>query len=280
MTVRHLETVMGVPMSVDIRTPSGRNTVGRDTGQGSDGGEGDPGRPARPAVASGGPAVASAVRAAFDLLHEADHRFSTYRDDSEVALVNRGRLASEDYSDDLREVLSIAADFARRSGGAFTAQPPGRPLDVNGVVKGWAVQRAADLLARLGVHTFCFNAGGDVVVRGTPPGRVAWNVAVRSPTDASARLAVLAVTDGAVATSGSYERGAHILDGRTGRIPAELTSVTVLAPSLTTADVLATAVFALGRDGVPWAIDNGATGVLALTAAGDLLGAGVLPFAS
>lgn len=240
---------MGIPMSVDLR----------------DEGDAEP-----------------TVRAAFELLHAADRRFSTYRDDSEIAAVNRGELAPQDYSDELWQVLAIAEQVEHSSGGAFSARLPGRPLDVNGIVKGWAVQAAADLLVVRGIRDFCFNAGGDIVVRGAPAphGRQGWNVAVRSPWEASGHLAVLTVTDGAVATSGVYERGAHIIDGRTGRAPTAFASVTVLAPSLTTADVLATAVFALGRPGPRWAIENGADAVLAFTPDGTPLGAGPIPFAA
>ncbi len=220
------------------------------------------------------------LRAAFDLLIAADRRFSTYRDDSEVAALSRGLLLHRDYSDDLREVLAIAASIERASYGAFSMRLPGRQVDLNGVVKGWAVQRAADLLTEAGVRNFCFNAGGDIVVRGAPPGQTRWNVGVRSPWDAATMTAVLALTDSAVATSGNYERGEHIIDGRTGGAATELASATVVAPSLTTADVLATAVFALGREGPAWAMDNGADAVLAVAADGSLLAAGSLPLAA
>lgn len=237
---------MGIPMSVDIRDDADRS---------------------------------SAVRAAFDLLHAADARFSTYRDDSEVAAINRGELAEGDFSEELREVLGIAKRYEQSSGGAFSARLPGRPLDLNGVVKGWAVQAAANVLSDAGVQVFCFNAGGDIVVRGTPQGQNSWRVAVRSPWDALAHSAVLAVANGAVATSGNYERGAHIFDGRSEQTPTEFASVTVLAPSLSTADVLATSVFVLGHAGLTWAMENGADAVLAFTTEGTAVSAGSVPFA-
>lgn len=238
---------MGIPMSVDIRDEGSFRSV---------------------------------VRAAFGILHAADTRFSTYRDDSEVAAINRGDLAAGDYSAELREVLSIAERCERSSGGAFSPRLPGHPLDLNGVVKGWAVQAAADLLAEAGVRNFCFNAGGDIVVRGAPQAQDSWRVAVRSPWDAQAHIAVLAIAKGAVATSGSYERGTHILDGRDGCAPSEFASVSVLAESLTTADVLATAVFVLGTGGLSWAMENGADGVLAFAQDGTVLSAGSVPFAT
>ena len=152
-------------------------------------------------------------------------------------------------------------------------------LDTDGVVKGWAASRAAGVLRSRGVSDFCLNAGGDVVVGGSPGDGAGWNVGIRSPSDPARMWAVLSVTDCAVATSGAYERGRHIVDGRTGLPATGLASVTVVADDLTTADVLATAVFALGPDGVGWAMAHGATGVLALTDSGAPLAAGTVPFA-
>lgn len=120
------------------------------------------------------------------------------------------------------------------------------------MVKGWAVQQAASLLLAEGLDVFCVNAGGDVVTSGEPePGR-AWRVGVRHPERPDAICAVVESSGGAVATSAEYERGAHILDGRTGRPPIGLLSVTVAADDLVTADSLATAAFAMGTEGIAW----------------------------
>lgn len=181
-------------------------------------------------------------------LREAEARFSPFRCDSEVSRLDRGEIRPEDVSAGLAEVLAIAERYRVATGGAFDVRPPGRPLDPCAVVKGWAVQRAADLLTGAGVRRFCLNAGGDVVVAGGP-----WRVGVRHPEHADRVCAVLELTDGAVATSGRYERGDHILDARTGRPATGLLGVTVVAPTLTEADAVATAAFALGPDGVAWA---------------------------
>jgi thiamine biosynthesis lipoprotein len=144
-------------------------------------------------------------------------------------------------------------------------------LDTDGVVKGWAAQRAADVLVAGGLRCFCLNAGGDVVTRGEPaPGR-GWQVGIRHPADPGEMLAVLELRDGAVATSGTYERGAHIWDGRTGEPATQLVSASVVAADLTTADVLATSVLALGPDGVAWASAHGAAAVIAVTTDGVVL---------
>ncbi|MGZ3141162.1 FAD:protein FMN transferase [Lentzea chajnantorensis] len=150
-------------------------------------------------------------------------------------------------------MLDLCDWYETSTGGAFTARVPGRGLDPCAVVKGWAVQRAADLLRAAGAVRFCINAGGDVVVAGEPEPGKPWRVGVRHPDQADALCAVLGVRDGAVATSALYERGQHILDGRTGEPVRGLLSVTVVAADLAIADTTATAAFSLGREGIEWA---------------------------
>jgi thiamine biosynthesis lipoprotein len=151
-------------------------------------------------------------------------------------------------------VLSLCEDLRRETGGVFNAwrcRPDGR-LDPSGVVKGWAVERAAELLREAGARNFCINAGGDIVACGKPePGRE-WRIGIRHPGDASSLAAVVQVTDLAVATSGNYERGDHIIDARTGMPNGDLLSLTVAGPSLTLADAYATVGFAMGQAGVAW----------------------------
>lgn len=233
MNVRRFEEVMGFPVSVDVRR-------------------------ADPSSAG------DALDAVFGLLRAADDRFSPFRPDSELARLDRGELADDELSDDMHEVLGIAARAREDSGGVFDVRSPEGRLDTNGVVKGWAAQKAADVLVAAGLHDFCLNAGGDVVARGEPePGRP-WQVAVRDPGDAGSVIAVLAVRDGAVATSGTYERGAHVWDGRTGSRDLPLVAATVVAADLAVADVLATTVLAMGEEGPAWALAHGAAAVLAV----------------
>lgn len=245
--MRFLETVMGIPMSIDVRCDD------------------DP---------------SDAAERAFQVLRDADHRFSGYRTDSELSRMNDGDDDLATASDEFRDVVAIGTAVGEASGGAFRIRRRDGSWDLDGVVKGWAGARAARELARTGLRHFCLNLGGDVVVSGSPRGGEPWNVGVRSPADPQRMLAVLAVSDAAVATSGAYERGAHIVDGRGGGPATRLQSATVVADDLTTADVLATAVFALGPEGVPWARGQGAQGVLAVDADGQLLTAGRLTFAA
>ena len=211
--MRRVEQVMGMPASVDVRDSTDLGIV-------------------------------------FDCLTEVDCRFSPFRPDSEVSRYARGEVSQ--LSEDLAEVLDLCTYYERLSGGAFTAHPGGR-FDPCGAVKGWAVQRAADLLRAAGARRFCLNVGGDVVTAGEPELGRPWLVGIRHPELADRVCAVLGVSDRAVATSASYERGEHILDGRTGLPAHGLLSVTVVADDLTTADCVATAAYAMGRAGVAWA---------------------------
>jgi thiamine biosynthesis lipoprotein len=190
----------------------------------------------------------AALDGAFAWLRWVDATFSPYREDSEVSRWGRGALALAAAHPEVRAVLARCATLRRATGGAFDIRfRRGAPPDPSGFVKGWAVERAATLLARAGARDFCLDAGGDVVVRGGP-----WRVGIRHPHRRDRLAAVLALHDGAVATSGAYERGAHIVDPRTGRPARGALSVTIAGPDLGTADAYATAAFALGADGPAW----------------------------
>lgn len=194
------------------------------------------------------------MEAAFEWLRQVHTRFSPYKPASEISRLGRGELILDECHADVAEVLSRCEDLRRQTHGVFNAwrwRPDGR-LDPSGIVKGWAVERAAELLQEAGARNFCINAGGDIVARGKPqPGRD-WRIGIRHPGDASALAAVIEVTDLAVATSGNYERGDHITDARTGMPQGELVSMTVAGPSLTLADAYATAGFAMGVAGIVW----------------------------
>ncbi len=194
------------------------------------------------------------LAAAFDHLRLVDATFSPFRPDSEISRLGRGELAESDCSLDVRQVLALCDDLYRTSGGYFDARghrPDGHP-DPTAVVKGWAVEEAAWMLTEAGGRRFAINAGGDVIVRGGVDDRQPWRVGIRHPHRADRVTAVLALRDGAVATSGAYERGQHIVDPHTGLPPQELLSVSVVGPSLTYADAYATTAFAMGLDGLAW----------------------------
>jgi thiamine biosynthesis lipoprotein len=204
--------------------------------------------------APAGGASAEAADEAFAWLHEIDRRFSPFRADSEVSRLTRGEISTADVSADLIEVLEIAEIVEVLSDGAFDIRGhrgDGAP-DPTGVVKGWAVDRAGDILSAGGVERFSLGAGGDVLVHGGRAAGVSWRIGVAHPDYGDAVALTLEADDLAVATSGTTERGRHIVDGRTGVAADELLTLTVAGPSLARADAYATAAFAMGQLGVRW----------------------------
>ena len=234
MAARAVEQIMGTAIGIDVRDPDLE------------------------------PAVLDPVFAWF---RDVDERFSPYKPGSEVSRLIRGELDEADVSTQLGDVLGLCESIRRLTGGYFDIRRhrgDGRP-DPTGLVKGWSVERVASMLDRAGAARFSINAGGDVMARGEPePGR-AWRVGIRHPRQTDKVATVLAVRDLAVATSGAYERGDHILNPHTGETAAGLLSLTVVGPSLTYADAYATAAFAMGRDGIAWVAEQSGYGAYAIT---------------
>ncbi|MER6226090.1 FAD:protein FMN transferase [Streptomyces sp. 900105755] len=202
-----------------------------------------------------------AVRAALDEavagLHRVDEVFSTYREDSQVSRLAREEIGVGDCDPEVAEVLELAAEAERTSDGWFSTRYRGR-LDPTGIVKGWSAERAAQTLARVaGVRGVSVNGGGDVQMFGAPEATRAWRVGIADPLRPGGLAAVISaagVPELAVATSGTAERGAHIVDPRTGKSAVtDLVAVTVVGPRLTWVDCWATAAFAMGsRAGLAW----------------------------
>jgi thiamine biosynthesis lipoprotein len=210
------------------------------------------------------------LEGAVDVLRELEDRFSTYRPDSEICRIDRGELTPDDAHPDVREVLQVCAVLQVESNGAFDAWRGGR-LDPSAYVKGWAAERAADVLRDAGSRNFGLNVGGDVICAGERSPGEPWRVGIRHPDDPERLLLAVGFRDGAVATSGLYERGAHVTDARSGSAPTAWMSVTVVARDLGMADALATAALAMGDGGPAWAAARIGCEVAALNAAGQLM---------
>ncbi len=153
-------------------------------------------------------------------------------------------------------MLALGERARLESGGAFDVRrttPDGSVvLDTDGVVKGWAVQRAASYLRALDDTDVALSAGGDMVCHVADDARPAWRVGIEDPLDPARVLAVVPVRRGAVATSGHAHRGRHVVDARTGLTPDGVASVTVIGADLAEVDIAATTAYALGRDGADW----------------------------
>ncbi len=132
----------------------------------------------------------------------------------------------------------------------------GMKIGFGAIAKGYAADKAKDLLMAKGVSAGIINASGDMNTWGKQPNGEAWKVAITNPMDKNKAFALLPITNGAVVTSGNYEKMvtfngkkySHIIDPRTGYPATGLLSVTVFAPKAELADALATAVFVMGEE--------------------------------
>lgn len=235
-----------------------------------------------------------AVEAVAAWLHEVDRRFSTYLAGSEVSRINRGELAVAGAHPDVAEVLARCEALRERTGGFFDARATGAPsaadrrdpsvhlpgaVDPSGLVKGWAVDRAGRILEGHGARNWSINAGGDILLRGGALPEARWHIGIQHPRQRDAVAAVVEASDLAVATSGAYERGDHVLDPHTGRAPQGVLSVTVTGDELATADAYATTAFAMGLAGPDWTASLPGYEALTILADGRMLSTAGFPFA-
>lgn len=183
------------------------------------------------------------------LLHRADAVFSTWQPDSPMSRLRRGEIMATEAPPEVASVLAACEEARSLSGGWFDpwAMPGG--VDPTGYVKGWAAQRALGVLAMPGVAGAMVNAAGDIASFGGLGTGRPFRVGIVGPADRRA-LACVVELCGAVATSGNYERGEHLIDPRTGRPACSVASATVTGPELGLVDALATALAVAGQEGL------------------------------
>ena len=198
----------------------------------------------------------TAVERVYRWLRYVDATFSTYDESSEISRLNRGELALADASLAVQSVLERCTLMRERTDGFFdvSASAPEGGVDPSGLVKGWSVLGGVRLLEHAGARNFCIDAGGDIFVRGCAPQGGPWRVGIAHPVVHGAVVCTVALSDAAIATSGAYVRGAHIVNPRTGEPAQGLLSVSVIGPELPVADAFATAAFAMGREAPNWCI--------------------------
>ena len=177
-------------------------------------------------------------------------QFRTYREDSELSRINRGLLAVEDASPEMRAMIDRAVRTGEETNGYFDAGRTGT-CDLAGVVKGWAIAEAANRLHATGFHHSCVNAGGDIQTTGLNPDGMPWKIGIRNPRDVTEIVKVVHLSGEGIATSGTYERGDHIHRPHGSAIENDpVVSLTVIGPDVYEADRFATAAFAMGREGI------------------------------
>lgn len=186
----------------------------------------------------------------FDYFNYVDCKFSTYKQASEISKINSGLLKKENYSSDMKKVLLLCKKTKKETSGYFDILSNGK-IDPSGIVKGWAIQNAANILRKKGFKNYYIEAGGDIQAFGKNKTGKIWTVGIKNPFKTNEIVKVLNIKDCAVATSGTYIRGQHIYNPhRADEKIKDIVSLTVIGPNIYDADRFATAAFAMGKKAI------------------------------
>lgn len=178
----------------------------------------------------------------FKFLDQVDKKYSPFKDTSEVSKFNRG----EKVSREMKNILLLCDKLKRETRGYFDPKRPDGKTDPSGLVKGWAIKKAADILRNKGFKKFFVDAGGDAEIVGRN-----WKWGVRNPFNVRQIVKVLRLTNCGIATSGTYERGQHIYNPITKQNKiTDIVSLTVIGKDVYEADKFSTPAFAMGRSGI------------------------------
>lgn len=195
------------------------------------------------------------IESVFDYFKEIDSRYSIYKENSEISQINNG-LPKAKWSFEMNRVLDLCEQTRRDTNGYFNIAHNGR-LDPSGLVKGWAIANASDMLRRKGVNNFYIEAGGDIQVGGKDSNNKPWTIGIRSPFNIDELIKTISVSTEGVATSGTYIRGQHIYNPlKPNEEITGVRSLTVIGPNIYEADRFATAAFAMGEKGIEFIRSN------------------------
>lgn len=198
--------------------------------------------------------IDASVDQIFAYFRSVEERFSVFKDTSEISALNAGRLKAADVSDEMKEVLKLSEATKQETKGYFNIRRSDGSLNPSGLVKGWAIHKAAHMLWQEGYENFYVEAGGDIQTSGRNASGKKWKIGIRDPLHApfqdTIRIVYLGDKKG-IATSGTYLRGQHIYDPHApGRLFSDIVSISVIGPTVYDADRFATAAFAMGREGI------------------------------
>jgi thiamine biosynthesis lipoprotein len=193
----------------------------------------------------------AAAESVYGYFTHVDEVFSTYKTTSEISAINRGDRPREKWSEEMNMVFLLAEETNQATSGYFDIKKPDGSYDPSGLVKGWAIWNAAKLLEKNGYKNFYIDAGGDIQPQGHGEGNSGkWSVGIKNPWNENENVKVVYVTDEGIATSGTYLRGEHIYNPKTGEAASEIVSLTVIGPNIYEADRFATAAFAMGKNAI------------------------------
>ena len=196
--------------------------------------------------------IEPAITTVKQYVQKVDELFSTYKKNSIISQLRRGEIEIEYCPPEVIEVWDLCAFVKELTVGAFDPWAVAGGFDPSGLVKGWAADNCAEILLAAGADHIQVNAAGDLALRGGFTPEQPWSIGVVNPDNRLEILQTFEISHGAIATSGTYERGAHINDPHTGMIAIGAKSATVIGPNGAIADALATALMVAGRDGAIW----------------------------
>jgi len=195
-------------------------------------------------------AMKSDFESVFSYFHSVDKQFSPYKAISEVSRINNGEIKETQYSEEIKEILTLAEQTKKETRGYFNVWHKGI-FNPSGIVKGWAIYNAAKILEKKGFSNFYIDAGGDIEVRGKNKNRVPWRIGIRNPFAPNEIIKTVGLSNCGIATSGTYIRGQHIYNPHCGDDTIEdIVSFTVIGEDIYEADRFATAAFAMGKEGI------------------------------
>ncbi len=185
----------------------------------------------------------------FNYFSYIDEKFSTYKKTSEITKINNGKIKQKDYTSDMKLVFKLSQQTKLETQGYFDIFHNGK-YDPSGLVKGWAIYKAAELLKNKGYKNFYVEAGGDIQVSGKNKKGEKWKIGIRNPFNRNENVKVLLIGDRGVATSGTYIRGQHIYNPHDDKEIRDIVSLTIIGANVYEADRFATAAFAMGKKGI------------------------------
>lgn len=189
------------------------------------------------------------VSEVFSYLNFIDQKFSPYKPNSEVSMINRGDIKEDDYSNDMKTILMLSGETKKATNGYFDVYQNGI-FDPSGIVKGYAIYESSKILKNKGFRNFYIEVAGDIQISGKNEKKQSWRVGIRNPFNVKEVIKIIGLSDKGIATSGNYVRGKHIYNPRAQKAADDIASITVIGPNVYDADRFATASFAMGEKGI------------------------------
>jgi thiamine biosynthesis lipoprotein len=159
-------------------------------------------------------------------------------------------LKKNEYSKDMVTILALCEKTKRETDGYFNISNNDH-LDPSGLVKGWSIKKASEMLKLRSFNNYYIDAGGDIAVSGKNSLGKKWRIGIRNPFNRYENVKVVMLDNEGIATSGTAIRGQHIYNPYIVNKPIEeIVSLTVIGPNVYEADRFATAAFAMGEKGI------------------------------